>query len=186
MYEVERLAGLVDELLELARADAAGGAQGDLQLGDVVDRRVELWSALAEERGVALEAHGDGAVVRAGESRVEQVLDNLLSNAFDASPHGATIVVSVDEGLLHVIDEGAGLCARPARARVRPLLARLHRARLGTRAVDREAAHRAGRRDDRAAGRRDGRDRRSRALSVPPRLSRIVRSGSYAALRWRQ
>ena len=109
MYEVERLAGLVDELLELARADAAGGAQGDLQLGDVVDRRVELWSALAEERGVALEAHGDGAVVRAGESRVEQVLDNLLSNALDASPHGATIVVSVDEGLLHVIDEGAGL-----------------------------------------------------------------------------
>jgi signal transduction histidine kinase len=109
LYEVERLAGLVDELLELARADAAGGAQGDLQLGDVVDRRVELWSALAEERGVALEAHGDGAVVRAGESRVEQVLDNLLSNALDASPHGATIVVSVDEGLLHVIDEGAGL-----------------------------------------------------------------------------
>ncbi|HUZ82347.1 MAG TPA: histidine kinase dimerization/phospho-acceptor domain-containing protein, partial [Gaiellaceae bacterium] len=86
LVEAERLAGLVDELLELARADASGGAPGDLRLGDVVERRVELWSALAEERGVNLEARGDGGAIRAGEGRVEQVLDNLLSNALDASP----------------------------------------------------------------------------------------------------
>ena len=109
LIEVERLAGLVDELLELARADASGGARGDLPLGDVVGRRVELWSALAEERGVTLEAHADGAVVRAGEGRVEQVLDNLLSNALDASPPGTKIVVSVRDGLLQVTDEGSGL-----------------------------------------------------------------------------
>ena len=112
LVEVERLAGLVDELLELARADASTGATGDLPLGDVVGRRVDLWSALADERGVTLEAHGGGAIVRAREGRVEQVLDNLLSNALDASPPGATIVVAVSDGLLHVIDEGAGLSSQ--------------------------------------------------------------------------
>ena len=111
LVEAERLAGLVDELLELARADASGGAPGDLLLGDVVERRVELWSALAEERGVRLDAGGDGGVIRAGEGRVEQVLDNLLSNALDASPTGSSITVTAEGGELHVVDEGAGLSA---------------------------------------------------------------------------
>ena len=111
LIEAERLAGLVDELLELARADASGGAPGDLALGDVVERRVELWSALAEERGVQLEWRGTGGLIRAGEGRVEQVLDNLLSNALDASPPGSAITVTADGGKLHVVDEGAGLNA---------------------------------------------------------------------------
>ena len=111
LVEAERLAGLVDELLELARVDASAGSATDLRLGDVVARRVELWSPLAEERELRLEARGDGAVVRAGEGRVEQVLDNLLSNALDAAPVGSTIVVSAQGPELHVIDEGPGLTA---------------------------------------------------------------------------
>ena len=109
LVETERLAGLVDELLELARADASGDLPGDLSLADVVERRVELWSALAEERGVRLEASVNGGTIRAGEGRVVQVLDNLLSNALDATPAGASIVVTADGGELHVVDEGAGL-----------------------------------------------------------------------------
>jgi signal transduction histidine kinase len=109
LVEVERLAGLVDELLELARADASGGPAVDLPLGDVVARRVELWSPLAEERQVRLEASGNGAAVRAGEGRVEQVLDNLLANALDASPGGSTISVRANGVELHVVDEGTGL-----------------------------------------------------------------------------
>jgi len=109
LVEAERLAGLVDELLELARADASGGSAAELLLGDVVARRVELWSPLAEERELRLEARGDGAVVRAGEGRVEQVLDNLLSNALDAAPIGSTIVVSAQGPELHVVDDGPGL-----------------------------------------------------------------------------
>ncbi len=109
LVEAERLAGLVDELLELARADASGDLAGDLSLGDAVERRVELWSALAEERDVRLAARGDGGLIRAGEGRVEQVLDNLLSNALDAAPAGSTITVTAERGELHVVDEGSGL-----------------------------------------------------------------------------
>jgi len=109
LVEAERLSGLVDELLELARADASGDPPGDLPLGDIVERRVELWSALAEERDVRLEAHTDAGSIRAGEGRVVQVLDNLLSNALDAAPAGSGITVTAEAGELHVIDEGAGL-----------------------------------------------------------------------------
>jgi signal transduction histidine kinase len=109
LVETERLAGLVDELLELARADASGDAADDLALGEIVERRVDLWSALAEERGVRLEAWTDGGTIRAGEGRVVEVLDNLLSNALDATPAGSTICVTADGGELHVIDEGDGL-----------------------------------------------------------------------------
>ncbi len=109
LVEAERLSGLVDELLELARADASGDPPGDLRLGDIVERRVELWSALGEERGVRIEAQGDGSLIRAGEGRVEQVLDNLLSNALDAAPADSSIRVTAEAGELHVVDEGAGL-----------------------------------------------------------------------------
>ena len=84
--EAERLAGLVDELLELARADAAGDAQDDLS--SATSSSGGSSSGRLSPRSVAcgLEAQGDGGSIRAGEGRVEQVLDNLLSNALDASP----------------------------------------------------------------------------------------------------
>jgi signal transduction histidine kinase len=50
-------------------------------------------------------------MIRAGEGRVEQVLDNLLANALDAAPPGSTITVIAEGGELHVIDEGGGLSA---------------------------------------------------------------------------
>ena len=109
LAEVERLSALVDELLALARAEADAAARSDLDLAPLVQRRVELWRPLAEERGVVLDARTDGARVRAGEARVEQVLDNLLANAVDASPRGARVDVVAGAGELHVVDEGPGL-----------------------------------------------------------------------------
>jgi signal transduction histidine kinase len=109
LAEAERLEQLVDDLLALARADVASEPAGDLPLGDVARARVELWEALAAERQISLSARGVGATVRAGRGRVEEVLDNLLSNALDASPPGASISVLVDQTEVHVADEGAGL-----------------------------------------------------------------------------
>src|SRR5581483_2356914 len=107
--EAERLARLVDELLALARVDVSASPPEAVDLDDVVMGRVELWEPLASERGVRLAASTHGTVVRAGRARVEQVLDNLLSNAIDASPDGASITVSAAGHEVHVIDEGPGL-----------------------------------------------------------------------------
>ncbi len=111
LAEVERLGQLVDDLLALARADTAAEAPGDLELGELVRRRVELWRPLAEEHGLSLDAEADGAVVRAATGRAEQVLDNLLANAIDAAPAGTTVTVAARGPELHVVDEGPGLTA---------------------------------------------------------------------------
>jgi signal transduction histidine kinase len=111
LAEAERLARLVDELLALARADAAAGPAADVDLHEIVRRRVEAWEPLADERGVRLSVDGRSTVVRAGEGRVEQILDNLLSNALDAAPAGSTIRVAAADAEMHVVDEGPGLTA---------------------------------------------------------------------------
>jgi signal transduction histidine kinase len=114
LREVERLSALVDGLLTLARADRAQSAPESISLGPLVQERVGAWSALAAESDVRMRVNVESeatALVTPG--RVEQVLDNLLANAIDASPAGATVTVSTRSANgwveLHVIDEGPGL-----------------------------------------------------------------------------
>ena len=101
-------------MLTLARADRAHSAPSSIPLRPLVEERVEAWSALAAESDVGLRVELEGDVVAlATPGRVEQVLDNLLANAIDASPVGATITVSTCSvngwAELHVTDEGPGL-----------------------------------------------------------------------------
>jgi signal transduction histidine kinase len=114
LAEVERLSGLVEGLLALARSDAGGAPAEPVDLAEIVATRAEAWSALAGERGVRLTTATAGeAVARAAPDRLEQVLDNLLSNALEVSPPGGTIrLASGRDGNrveLHVVDEGPGL-----------------------------------------------------------------------------
>ena len=118
--EVERLSTLVDGLLALARADRASKAPERIDVTRVVEERVAAWTALAEERGVALGCDmAADAVALATPGRLEQVLDNLLANALDASPAGAEITISAATGdgwiELQVGDEGPGMPAEERR-----------------------------------------------------------------------
>ena len=116
LAEVERLSALVDALLVLARADRATSAPEPVDLDRLVRERVSSWAALAEDAGVSLDMRMDDRLsALATPGRLEQVLDNLLANALDASPPGGTIALvgqrvngSVE---LHVTDEGPGMTA---------------------------------------------------------------------------
>lgn len=119
--EVERLSRLVAGLLALARTDSGEERAERVDLGELVRARAEAWAALADERGVRLETAVEGRVpARAAPGRVEQVLDNLLSNALEVSPAGGGIrLAAAANGRwaeLHVVDEGPGLTA-PERER---------------------------------------------------------------------
>jgi signal transduction histidine kinase len=114
LAEVERLNGLVDALLALARADARALPVGRLELVALVRERADAWNALAEERGVRLAAvAGKPVAAHAAEERVRQVLDNLVENAVEASPHGGTVTVEARAAPpwveLRVRDEGPGM-----------------------------------------------------------------------------
>ncbi len=120
LAEVERLGVLVDGLLALSRAAAGTAPAERLELGALAAERVEAWSALAQERSLHLVADADGDVTaRAGAERVRQTLDNLLENAFEASPPGGTVTVAVrwlpQWAELRVRDEGPGLDAEGRR-----------------------------------------------------------------------
>ncbi len=116
LIEIERLAGIVEELLALARADAGSTHSATADLAVVARERIETWRAAADELSVELRLDEERAPpVRASADRVAQVLDNLLSNALDASPAGGVVTVEVGTSgalvELRVRDAGPGLSA---------------------------------------------------------------------------
>lgn len=112
--EVDRLSRLVDELLLLARADEGGRIRAPRDVAKAAAERAATWAPVAAERGVRIETSlQPGARATASEGALEQVLDNLISNALDASPAGGRIVVAVrrdgERVVAEVTDEGPGM-----------------------------------------------------------------------------
>lgn len=92
--EARRVLHLVEELLDLSRIES-GQARMDLRpvrLDNLFAHLRDVFSLRAEETGVALVVpEGDLPVVWADEDRLEQVLGNLLDNAFRHTPRGGEI-----------------------------------------------------------------------------------------------
>jgi len=116
--EVVRMSRLVNGLLVLARAEAKVTAAEPLSLRDIVDERLSVWRPAADERGVTIALRGSGGadgrlLVLASPGHLDQVLDNVLSNALEVSPDGGTITVRAEprgeEMELTVADGGPGM-----------------------------------------------------------------------------
>jgi signal transduction histidine kinase len=115
--------GLIEDLLELARAEA-GQLTVKLDrvvLRDVVHEVVEEHRAAAEFAGISLVQASDDSetILTTDPARVAQVLGNLLSNAIKYTPAGGHIEVSTelpkghgdngDRLAIHVVDDGPGI-----------------------------------------------------------------------------
>jgi signal transduction histidine kinase len=105
--EVARLDRLVRDLLLLADRKPATRAQADL--AELVTERASLLRPWAAERGVTLGTSGHGSAL-VDRDAVTRVVDNLLRNAVEASPAGATVSTRVveDRGKTRVIVSDAG------------------------------------------------------------------------------
>lgn len=112
--ESARLAALVSDLLQLARADQHP-APVDVDLAVLVAERADMWSAIADIRDVRLALEAPEGPVRATAvpGAGEQILDNLLDNAINATPPGSTVTLSLTPGRtehrIAVSDQGPGL-----------------------------------------------------------------------------
>lgn len=114
----ERVLGLVDQLLDVARLDADGLRLRlrPLDLGEFVEQRVEGLQPLAERLGIDMLLHGpsDRMTVRGDPSQLGKVFDNLLTNALKFSPPEGTVDVTLDDtpdGVVKVLvrDRGPGI-----------------------------------------------------------------------------
>ncbi len=122
--EVDRLAGLVDDLFELSRIQS-----GTLRLStslvpvaDLVSDALASVDALAKARGVRLVGQPGGPiVVRADGRELSRVLTNLVINAIRHTPADGTVAVlagrSADDAVLEVTD-GCGGIPEPDLARL--------------------------------------------------------------------
>jgi two-component system, OmpR family, sensor histidine kinase SaeS len=120
--QARRLAGLVEDLFELARIDAGALVQElhEISLAPLVAACVRGLEAEAKARNVRLEQRLEEAPrARCAPDQVERVLLNLLTNALRHTPSDGTVAVvlahAADEVRVSVEDTGEGITPETAR-----------------------------------------------------------------------
>ena len=159
------LLGLINDILDLSKVEAGrmDVNVGDVKLSDLRDFVERSFRPVSEDKslGFEIEVHGANVppTIETDEQRLQQVLKNLLSNAFKFTETGQGRAAR---------RPGRGATVRQREALAGGGGARVRRARHGGRHPARQAAPDlrgvpAGRRDDEPALRRD----RARALDQP-------------------
>lgn len=111
----QRMRGLIESLLQLARLDSAETpvARTPFDLADVARGCLEFIRPLAEERGVTLQADLGAAPCRGDARQLDQVVSNLLDNALHHNREGGQVSVRTSQeatwSILTVTDTGAGI-----------------------------------------------------------------------------
>ncbi|HEY9870201.1 MAG TPA: PAS domain S-box protein [Candidatus Obscuribacterales bacterium] len=112
-----RLLNLVNDLLDLDKLESGTFQMefSDIPLSSVIDRSLDAVRAIAEQRGIILEAPPEDLHVHADGDRLVQVLVNLLGNAIKYSPQGESVAIDARpaDGFVEVrvTDKGRGIPA---------------------------------------------------------------------------
>ncbi len=113
LEEFARLSRLVDGLLAVARAENTVPRPVLIDVPEVIRERVAAWQPVAADRGVRLSAAVPqplAALIGAG--HLDQILDNLIANALDATAADDSVTVSAEVT--------SGLSDRPGAGRHSP------------------------------------------------------------------
>jgi len=117
-HDVRRLDRLISDISNASRLDAelARESSDPIDLGQLVEAMVAIQRDLAAGRHVRIEFTRTGRrppVVLGHDSRLAQVVANLIDNAVSFSPRGAEVEVALETGedeiVLTVTDEGPGI-----------------------------------------------------------------------------
>lgn len=111
--EGRRLTRILDELLALATAEESVCPPEEVEVGALVDERLDAWRPVAAERGIDLARSGTDARGFADPTALGSALDAVLDNAIKFSPDGSRVSAHVQadgaEVVVGVLDEGPGL-----------------------------------------------------------------------------
>jgi PAS domain S-box-containing protein len=112
--EADRLGGLIENLLDASRLQAGGLPikRSDVSLADVARRMAERMQTQTTKHKISVDFPADFPVILADETRLEQVLSNLIGNSIKYAPGGEIrITGSSRQGNVIVCtsDEGPGI-----------------------------------------------------------------------------
>ena len=111
--EIDRIARIVRQMLDLHRAERETGTEMDLEI--TITDVVVMLEPLSEQYGVRVDVRMKNAPIRVvlPENALRQILFNLLANAIEASPVGAAVKLSAarsgDTLTLRIADSGPGI-----------------------------------------------------------------------------
>lgn len=115
--ECERLSGIIENLLFLARAEAAEGPahRESFEACAAAEKIASYYEAIAEERQIAIRCAGAGTI-SADPMLFNRMLSNLIENALRFTPDGGAITIAIEPGAgdgaaISVRDTGAGIAA---------------------------------------------------------------------------
>jgi two-component system sensor histidine kinase VanS len=109
--EVRRMHVLVDKLLQLSRAGAAGLHQENADLRVLASNAVERATTISKPRHITVELEGKKSVAaKVDPEAIAIVIDNLIRNAIDHSPDAGVVTVRISDGpTITVEDRGPGV-----------------------------------------------------------------------------
>ena len=116
-FASKRLSSLISDFLHVNRMNTTGWVPNfePCDIGEIVRNSVEEFHSLNRDHEITYEIFSNYPMVKTDSRLVQQVLDNLISNAIKYSPEGGVIEVKVDiqEGKkilkISVSDHGIGI-----------------------------------------------------------------------------
>jgi signal transduction histidine kinase len=114
--ESDRLSNIVEDILNLSQIQAgyANLVIGPINMESLLQRLIKRFEILSETTGVGIMWERTGNIPLEGdEARIEQVMYNLVNNAFNHSPRGSFISINIsdkgDSCRVEVADNGEGI-----------------------------------------------------------------------------
>ena len=114
--KIDSLLALINDLLDVAKIDAGKYVQRlvPTDVGEIMDDIIALMKPRAESKGIELVcSHTDLRPIQADPKNIEEILNNLISNAVNYSPDGGHVsVTAVTRGEyveIRVQDDGIGI-----------------------------------------------------------------------------
>jgi two-component system OmpR family sensor kinase len=110
--QVERLAKLATDLLDLSRLDAGGMrvTQETFSLADIASELGDEFAPLARQRGHVIEVEGEAGGIALGDpERVLQIGRALVDNALVHTPEGTHVRIVANGARLAIEDDGGGI-----------------------------------------------------------------------------
>lgn len=109
--EVDRIDRLVNQMLEYSKLSAGSIPleMESIQLDELIRRLTPRMSEWFRQKDVTLDLRLETVSIQADRLAMERVLSNFIRNAYEASPVGGNITITLTSNRLEVTDEGNGI-----------------------------------------------------------------------------